>query len=76
MMNEQAGTLAASRRTRRVAAGVGEEARRTVTNFWARNQAELIELNFNWTVENFSLQPTDDYIQSPLFFSHRYCAIY
>ena len=67
MINEQAGTSAGGRTQ---ATG---EARRTVTNFWARNQAEVIELNFNWTVENFSLQPKEGFIQSPSFFSHRYC---
>ena len=44
-----------------------------VKNIWARNQSDAVELNFNWTIENFSLlsQRIDEEICSPEFSSGR-----
>lgn len=31
--------------------------RKLAKNFWARHRSEVVELNYQWVVENFSLKP-------------------
>jgi len=68
------------KRTRNTAEGSDDEAEQhiaakkgIVKNIWARNQSDAVELNFNWTIENFSLlsQRIDEVICSPEFSSGR-----
>ena len=68
------------KRARNTADGSDDEAEQhlaakkgIVKNIWARNQSDAVELNFNWTIENFSLlsQRIDEEICSPEFSSGR-----
>ena len=61
--------MSASKRTRDDPEVEPITQQRLVKNLWARNRSELVELNYKWVVENFSLksQKKQDAICSPSF---------